>query len=165
MDLGCAARTAIGEVVDLEIGRGEGRGSVLELGSGLAVAGEGSWGAAGGDVAAPGQGGSAVDGEGGGLVAAGPGSSGGDAVRRTRSATVLAQTIVKCRLGRLRCRNKQTSGARYGNNEAQAQEGGMWGRADNDARRCARRRCSLGEEQGLKRDRTVGFSYRTGRAD
>lgn len=25
---------------------------------------------------------------------------------------------------------------------------------------CARRRCSLGEEQGLERERTVGFSYR-----
>lgn len=40
------------------------------------------------------------------------------------------------------------------------------GQGSSDVRRCARRRCSsLGEEQGLKRDRTVGFSYRTGRAD
>ena len=98
VDLGSAARTAIGElgeVVVLGIGRGEVRGSVLELGSGSAAAGEESWGAAGGDVAALDQAWGVVDGVGGGLAAAGPGPSGGDAVRRKRSATVLAQTNIE----------------------------------------------------------------------
>ena len=52
MDLGSAARTAIDGAVDLESEMGEVRGNVLEPGSGLAAAGEESWGAAGGDVAA-----------------------------------------------------------------------------------------------------------------
>ena len=115
---------------------GEARGSVPELGSGLAAAGEESWGAAGGGVAALGQVWGAVDGEGGGLAVEGPGPSGGDAVRRMRSATVLAQTKGnKFRLGKLRCRNKQTSGARYNNNNNnnnnnnEARETGMRGRA------------------------------------
>lgn len=53
--LGSAARRAIGEVVVLGAGKGEVRGSVLELGSVAAAAGEESWGAAGGGVAALGQ--------------------------------------------------------------------------------------------------------------
>ena len=63
---GFAARTAIGEVVVLETEKGEVRGSDLELGSVAAEAGEESWGAAGGDVAALGQAGGAAGGEGGG---------------------------------------------------------------------------------------------------
>lgn len=50
-----AARMAIGEVVVLGTEKGEVRGSVLELGSAAAAAGEESWGAAGGGVAALGQ--------------------------------------------------------------------------------------------------------------
>lgn len=63
---GSAARTAIDEVVVLETERGEVRGSDLELDSVAVEAGEESWDAAGGDVAALGQAGDAAGGEGGG---------------------------------------------------------------------------------------------------
>ena len=53
--LGAVARRVIGEVVDLETGKGEVRGRVLELGSLAVAAGEESWDAAGDGVAALGQ--------------------------------------------------------------------------------------------------------------
>lgn len=90
---GSAARTATDEAVGLGTERGEAKGSVLEPGFGLVVAGEVSLDAAGGGGAALGQAWGAVDGEGGGLAAAGPGPSGGGAARRMRSATVVAQMI------------------------------------------------------------------------
>lgn len=169
MDPGSAARRAIGAAAVLGSGMGEVKDSDLGPGFGLVVVGEESWGAAGGGVAGLGLGGDAAGGEGGGLAAAGPGRGGGDAVRRMRSASAVKQTnvAVTWRAAVQEQTNEGADEARYKKGtmklKLRGRDAGQ-GSSGDDARRCARRRCSLGEEQGLERDRTVGFSYRTGRA-
>ena len=160
-----AARKAIGAVVVLGSGMGEVKDSDLAPGSGLVVVGEESWGAAGGGAAGLGQGGGAADaagaagGEGGGLAAAGPGQGGGDAVRRVRSATWLGKQMMLVAT-RQAAVQEQTNNKTRGRRQGKVQEGGsssseagMRGRAEvMRADGCARRRCSLGEEQGLERE-------------